>query len=88
MNASTLFTAVAALAFAGSAAAADMPVANVAISAAAAAQLTVTAQKLNIPVVLVNKSAGRTRAEVRAEAVGAVQNYRATDAGNSDWFMK
>ena len=88
MNASKLFTAVAVLAFAGSASAADMPVANAAISAAAAAQLTVTAQRLNIPTVLVNKSEGRSRAEVRAEAVSAVQEHRATDAGNSDWFMK
>ena len=88
MNASTLFTAVAALAFAGSAFAADAPVSSAAIAAAAAAQLTVTSQNLNIPVVLVNKSAGRTRAEVRAEAVETVQNYRATEAGQFDWISK
>ena len=88
MNASTLFTAVAAIAFAGSAFAADAPVANAAVSAAAAAQLTVTAQSLNIPVVLVNKSAGRSRAEVRAEAVEAVRTQRATEAGQFDWISK
>ena len=88
MNASKLFTAVAAIAFAGSAFAADAPVANAAVSAAAAAQLTVTAQALNIPAVLVNKSAGRTRAEVRAEAVEAVKNQRATEAGQFDWISK
>jgi hypothetical protein len=88
MNASKLFTLVAAIAFAGSAFAADAPVANAAVTAAAAAQLTVTAQALNIPTVLVNKSAGRTRAEVRAEAVEAVKNHRATDASSFDWFSK
>jgi hypothetical protein len=88
MNASKLFTAVAALAFAGSAFASDIGVANAAISAAAASQLTITAQRLNIPAVLVDKSAGRSRAEVRAEAAQAVQDHRATDAGNTDWFMK
>lgn len=88
MNASTLFTAVAIFAFAGSAFAADVAVANVAITAAAASQLTVTAQKLNIPVVLVDKNAGRTRAEARAEAVETVQNYRATSVSQFDWFMK
>jgi hypothetical protein len=88
MNASKLFTLVAAVAFAGSAFAADAPVANAALSAAAAAQLTVTAQALNIPAVLVNKSAGRTRAEVRAEAVEAVKNHRATEAGQFDWLSK
>ncbi len=88
MNASKLFTAVAALAFAGSAFAADVPVANAAISAAAAAQLTVTAERLNIPAVLVNKSTGRSRAEVRAEAIEAVQNHRATEAGQFDWLTK
>ena len=88
MNASTLLTAVATFAFAGSAFAADVAVANVAVSAAAAAQLTVTAQSLNIPVVLVDKNAGRSRAEVRAEAVATVQNYRATDASQFDWITK
>ena len=88
MNASTLLTAVATLAFAGSAIAADLPVASAAISAAAATQLTVTAQSLNIPVVLVDKAAGRSRAEVKAEAVATVQNFRATEASQFDWIMK
>lgn len=88
MNASKLFTAVAAIAFAGSAFAADAPIANAAVSAVAAAQLTVTAHKLNIPVVLVDKSAGRSRAEVRAEAVQAVKDHRATQAGQFDWISQ
>jgi hypothetical protein len=88
MKASKLFTAVAALAFAGSAFASDIAVANAAITAAAASQLTLTAQRLNIPAVLVDKSAGRSRAEVRAEAVATVQNYRATEAGQFDWITR
>ncbi len=88
MKASKLFTAVAALVFAGSAFAADVAVANAAVTAAAAAQLTVTAQRLNIPTVLVDKSAGRSRAEVRAEAVETVQHYRATEASQFEWISK
>ena len=88
MNASKLFTAVAAFAFAGSAFAADVAVANAAVTAAAASQLTLTAQRLNIPVVLVDKNAGRSRAEVRAEAVAAVQNYRSTAETQFDWISK
>lgn len=91
MNASTLISAVAvaaAVTFAGTAFAAETPVANAALSAAAAAQLTVTTQSLNFPTVLVNKSAGRSRAEVRAEAVEAVKNHRATAASQFDWITK
>ena len=88
MKVSTLFTAAAAFAFAGSAYAADVAVANAAISAAAASQLTVTAQKLNIPEVLVDKNLGRSRAESRAEAVETVRNYRATASDQFDWMMK
>ena len=88
MKTSTLLSAAAALAFAGSAFGADAPIANAAVSAAASAQMTVTTQKLNIPAVLVNKSAGRSRAEVRAEAVAAVKNLRATDAGQFDWISQ
>lgn len=88
MKTSTFLTAAAAFAFAGSAFAADVAVANVAISAAAASQLTVTAQKLNIPAVLVDKNAGRSRAESRAEAIETVRNYRATASSQFDWMMK
>ncbi|MEJ7805924.1 MAG: hypothetical protein WKG03_08405 [Telluria sp.] len=88
MNASKLIITVAAVAFAGSAFAAETPVANAAVAAVAAAQLTVTAQKLNIPMVLVDKNAGRSRAEVRAEAIQAVNEQRATEAGQFDWISK
>jgi hypothetical protein len=89
MNASKLFAAIAAVAFAGAAVAADVPAANAAAtSAAAAAQVSVAAKSLNVPAVLVNKQAGRTRAEVRAEAVEAVKNHRATEASQFDWLTK
>ena len=90
MNASKLFTAVAAVMFTGSAFAADLSVASAAaISAAtAAAQVSVAAKSLNVPMVLVNKSAGRSRAEVKAEAVDAVRNYRATTVAQFDGISK
>lgn len=87
MNASKLFGAIAAIAVAGSAFAADVPAANAAAtSAAAAVQVTVAAQSLNVPTVTFDKSAGRSRAEVRAEAIEAVKNHRATQAGQFDWI--
>ncbi len=92
MNASKLFTAIATLAVAGSAfaGAADVPAANAAVTAAAAnaAQVSVAAKSLNVPPVLVNKSAGLTRAQVHAEAVEAVKNHRATEASQFDWLTK
>ncbi len=90
MNASKLFAAVAALTLAGSAAAADVVGANAAaISAAAsAAQVSIAAKSLNVPAILVDTSAGRSRAEVKAEAVEAVRNHRATTASSFDWISK
>lgn len=92
MNASTLFAAIATLAVAGSAfaGAADVPAANAAVTAAAAnaAQISVAAKSLNVPAVLVNKSAGLTRAEVHAEAVEAVRNHRSTQARQFDWLTR
>lgn len=87
MNASKLFAAVAAVAFAGSAFAVEVPVASVAVSAAAAAQAGFAAKNLNIPAVLVNKSGSPSRAEVRAEAIAAAQNQRSTFATQMD-FLK
>jgi hypothetical protein len=96
MNASKLFTAVTAIVFAGSAFAADLPAANAAttsaaaaaaqVSVAAAAQVSVAAKSLNVPAILVNKSAGASRAQVRAEAVEAAKNHRSTEASQFDWF--
>jgi hypothetical protein len=87
MNASKLFAAVAAVAFSGSAFAADLAGAN-ATAIAAAAQASIAAKNLNVPAVLVDKSAGRTRAEVKAEAIAAVQEHRATTAASFDWITK
>ncbi|MDQ1835328.1 hypothetical protein [Massilia scottii] len=67
MNASTLFTAVAALVLTGSAFAADAPAASTAVSAAAASSLSV-------PAVTINQS--RSRSDVSAEAVEFVKNYK------------
>lgn len=80
MNASKFVMAIAALVFAGSAAA-DVPVANAAASSAAVAA---AAQSVAAPV----KPAALSRAEVRAEAIEALKTHRATEAGQADWFMK
>ena len=88
MNASKLFAAVAAVVFAGSAFAADLPAANAAATsaAAAAAQVSVAAKSLNVPALLVDKSASPSRAQIHAEAVEANKNHRSTDASQFDWF--
>ena len=86
MNASKLFVAIAAVAFAGSAFASGIPATGAAISAAAAAPLTVAAKSLNVPNILVDASAGASRAQVRAEAVEAVKNYRSTSAAQFAWL--
>jgi hypothetical protein len=86
MKASKLFVAVAAVVFAGSAFAADVPVASAA-TAAAAGQVAYASSVLNVPVVVVTKSTGRTRAQVHAEAVEAVRNHRSTFAIQMD-FLK
>ena len=90
MNASKLFATIAAVAFAGSAFGADVPAANAAATsaAAAAAQVSVAAKSLNVPAILVNKSAGPSRAQIRAEAIEAVKNHRSTEASQFDWFTK
>ena len=90
MNVSKLFAAAAAaaaVAFAGSAFAANAPVAGAAISAvAAAAQVSVAAKSLNVPAVLTDRTGGRSRAEVKAEAVETVKHYRSTASRQFDWI--
>lgn len=89
MNASKLFAAVAVLAVSGSAFATTVPAASAAIAAAtAAAQVSAAARSLNVPNVLVDQASGPTRAEVRAQAVEAVANYRATATAQFDWLAK
>lgn len=81
MNASKLFTSIAALVFAGSALAAEAPQATSAVSSAA----TVAAAAKSVSIA---PSAATTREQVRAEAVEAAKHRRATEAGSADWFMK
>jgi len=86
MNASKLFTAIATLAFAGAAFAADTAPAAATTSAAAAAQVAVAAKSAAVPAPA--DKAVRTREQTRAEAVEAMNNRRATEASQFDWFMK
>jgi hypothetical protein len=87
MNASKLFAAVAALAFAGSAFAADTAAANATVTAtAAAAQVSVAAKSLNVPAILVDKAAGQSRAQIRAQAIEANKHHRSTEASQFDFF--
>lgn len=68
MNVQKFIAAAAVFVAAGSAFAADAPVAAVAVSAVAA--------NLNLPTVSITNSAGQSRAEVRAGAVEFVKNYK------------
>ena len=87
MNASKLFTAAAAFAFAASAFAADVPVAPAASVAATSAAAAQAAAAHSIAAVGATKHT-LTRAQVKAEAIEANNNRRASEAGNTDWFMK
>ncbi|MES2126041.1 MAG: hypothetical protein V4463_02105 [Pseudomonadota bacterium] len=73
MNAKKLIAAAAVFLATGGAFAAEAPASNAAVTAAAA---SVTATSLNVPAI--NVSATRTRAEVRAEAIEYVKNYKTT----------
>lgn len=86
MNASKLFTAIAALAFAGATFAAETTPAAATTSAAAAAQVAVAAKSAAVPAPA--DKAVRTREQARAEAIEAMNNRRATEASQFDWFMK
>ena len=84
MNASKLFIAVTTLAFAGAAFAADTPAAATATTTAAA-QVAVAAQAATAAAPA-DKAAVREKA--KAEAIEAMNNRRATEASQFDWFMK
>lgn len=86
MNASKLFTAIAALVLAGGAFAAEVPAANATATSAAAAAVQVTAAA-QAPAAAAAKPASPSRAQVRAEAEEAVRNRRSTEASQFDWFM-
>jgi len=90
MNASKLFAAIATFAIAGAAFAADVPAANATAStaAAAAAQVSVAAKSLTVPAAVPAKTAGPSRAQVRAEAEEAARNHRSTEASQFDWLTK
>jgi hypothetical protein len=77
MNATKFLAAAAVFVAAGSAFAADTPVANAAVTAAASTATTsITAVALNVPTVTI--SSVRARADVKAEAVEAVRSYKST----------
>ncbi len=92
MTASKLFTAIATFAIAGAAYATDLPVANAAATTAATTAATATAATAAAPAAAAaaaaaaKKSADRNK--VKAEAIEAAGNRRATEASQFDWFMK
>lgn len=85
MKATRFIAAAAVFAAAGSAFAGDAPAATAAATGAAnsavlasAANTGIAAQSLNVPTITIAASSGRSRAEVRAEAVEFVKNYKTT----------
>jgi hypothetical protein len=72
MNAKITIAAAAVFLASASAFAADAPAA----AAAANAATVVAASALNVPSVSISNNAGRSRAEVHAEAVQFVKNYK------------
>lgn len=81
MNASKSFIAIAAVVFAGSAFASDVPAASAAVtsvSVIAPAPVGYAARNLNVPSLQVNKFDTQTRAVTRAQAIDAVKNDRST----------
>ena len=86
MNASKLFTTVAALAFAGAAFAADIPAGNTAANAATA-QAAAAAQAVAAQADAADKAA-RILVDKRAQVIDASSNRRATEASQFDWIMQ
>jgi hypothetical protein len=77
MNATKFFAAAAVFLAAGSAFAADTPVAAAAVATAAtAANSSIAVIALNVPTVTISNT--RARAEVKAEAAEAVRTYKST----------
>ena len=75
MKATKFLAAAVVFVAAGSAFAADVPVASAALTAAAA---TASADKLNLPTATVGKSSAVDRAQVKAEAAQFVQHHKTT----------
>lgn len=83
MNAIKFFAAATVFAAAGSAFAADAPIASAAVSTmASTAATSITAVSLNVPVITISNN--RDRNEVRAEAAQEVKTYRTTLAKQLD----
>ena len=81
MNASKSIIAIAAVVFAGSAFASDVPAASAAVtsvSVSAPDPVGYAARNLNVPSLQVNKFDTQTRAITRAQAIEAVKNDRST----------
>ena len=77
MNATKFLAAAAVFVAAGSAFAAETPVANAAVIAAASTATTsITATALNVPTVTIHST--RSAGDVKAEAIEAVRNYKPT----------
>ncbi|MES2756859.1 MAG: hypothetical protein V4693_05745 [Pseudomonadota bacterium] len=83
MTVQKFLAAAAVFVAAGSAFAADAPIA---MPAAASASSAVLAANLNLPVVTINNNAGALRADVRAEAVQFVKNHKTTLAVQLDQY--
>ena len=75
MKATKFLAAAVVFVAAGSAFAADAPVASAALTAAAA---TASADKLNLPTATIGKSSAVDRAQVKAEAAQFVQQHKTT----------
>lgn len=78
MNPKQFIAAAAVFVAAGSAFAADATATAAAANtvAVASAEISAVAAAANVPSIQINKNTGRTRAEVRAEAVDFVKNYK------------
>lgn len=87
MNASKLFAAVAALAFAGASFASDVPAATAAATASAAAAQAAAAAKAVAAQVEINEKAARSSEEKRTR-IDAANHRRATEASQFDWIMR
>jgi hypothetical protein len=79
MKATKFFAAAVVFVAAGSAFAADAPAVAAASTAAVTSAATVgVASSLNVPAITITQNIGRSRAEVHAEAVETVKNYKTT----------
>lgn len=83
MNAIKFFAAATVFVAAGSAFAADAPIASAAVTTmASTASTSITAISLNVPVITISNV--RERSEVHAEAVQELKTYRSTLAKQLD----